>query len=91
MLNERAYTLPQAIDLYENRVHQQKMENLAKEQLRAQKRQLELLEQQQREKEKEEQEKEEAYEKDGSGSGLGTALLVGGLAVAAISLFKGKD
>lgn len=83
VVNERAYTLQQAINLYEDRVHQRKMERLAREQLEAQQRQIELLEQQQREKEEE--------GSDSDGFGLGKALLIGGLAVAAISLFRRRD
>ena len=83
VVNERAYTLQQAINLYEDRVHQRKMERLAREQLEAQQRQIELLEQQQSEKEEK--------ESDSDGFGLGKALLIGGLAVAAISLFRKRD
>ena len=83
VVNERAYTLQQAINLYEDRVHQLKMERLAREQLDAQKRQIDLLEQQQRESEEE--------DSSSAGSGLGKALLIGGLAVATISMFRRRD
>ena len=83
IVNERAYTLQQAINLYEDRAHQLKMERLAREQLDAQKRQIDLLEQQQRE--------NEENDSGSGGSGLGKALLIGGLAVAAISLFRRRD
>ncbi len=82
VINERAYTLQQAINLFEERAQHLKMEKLARDQLAAQHRQIELLEQQNR------QWEERQSEADKDGFSLGKAILIGGLTMDAIRFFR---
>lgn len=82
VINERAYTLQQAINLFEDRAQHLRMEKLSRDQLAAQQRQIELMEDHNRRMEARQS------ESDRDGFSLGKALFIGGLTVQAIRFFR---
>ena len=86
LINQRAFNLPQAINLYEDEKHKAAMKALQEEQLLIQKKQLKAAEEQRKQLQNMEDLKEEK-----SSSTLGKAVVAGSVFLAAVSLLKNRD
>ena len=92
LINQRAVSLQQAINLYEEEKYRRRMEEIQRQQLLLQRQQYQAMEEQNRQaaaqNRKLRQIEENTREQEDEGSGLGKAIAVGGVIMALISLAK---